>query len=126
MNMQNIQILFLLLDSVTMLAPWRIVTKKAERIGFAAGMRFAQSLAIIAVVCTVLYVFPPVSMSGAILSAGDLTSAMLSHLRIGNPLISITLFGCYLGALLWGGLWLWRRSPRALMPLWSGFCLTDC
>jgi hypothetical protein len=50
---------------------------------------------------------------------------MLSHLRLGNPLISIMLFGCYLGALLWGGLWLWRRSPRALMPLWSVFCLTD-
>ena len=126
MNMQNIQILFLLLDSVTMLAPWRIVTKAVERIGFAAGRNFARNLGIIAVVCAVLYVFPPVSLFGAILSAGDFTSAMLSHLRIGNPLISITLFGCYLGTLLWGGLWLWRRSPRALMPLWSGFCLTDC
>jgi DoxX-like family len=126
MNMQNIQILFLLLDSVTMLAPWRIVTKKVERIGYAMGKRFAESLAIIVVVCTVLYAFPPVSLFGAILSAGDFTSAMLSHLRIGNPLISITLCGCYLGVLLWGGLWLWRRSPRALMPLWSGFCLTDC
>ena len=126
MNMQNIQILFLLLDSVTMLAPWRIVTKAVERIGFAAGRNFARNLGIIAVVCAVLYAFPPVSLFGAILSAGDFTSAMLSHLRIGNPLISITLFGCYLGGLLWGGLWLWRRSPRALMPLWSGFCLTDC
>jgi hypothetical protein len=131
MNLQNIQILFLLLDSVVMLAPWRIVTKAVDRIGYAAGGGFAQSLglrslAIIAVVCAVLYAFPPVSLFGAILSAGDFNSAMLSHLRIGNPLISITLFGCYLGVLLWGGLWLWRRSPRALMPLWSGFCLTDC
>jgi hypothetical protein len=131
MNLQNIQILFLLLDSVVMLAPWRIVTKAVDRIGYAAGRGLARSLAlrslaIIAVVCAVLYVFPPVSLFGAILSAGDLTSAVVSHLRIGNPLISITLFGCYLGLLLWGGLWLWRRSPRALMPLWSGFCLTDC
>jgi hypothetical protein len=126
MNMQNIQILFLLLDSVTMLAPWQIVTKMVDRIGYAVGRGLAQSLAIIAVVCIVLYVFPPVPLFGAILSAGDLSSALLSHLRIGNPLISITLFGCYLGALVWGGLWLWRRSPRAFMPLWSGFCLTDC
>jgi hypothetical protein len=126
MNLQNIQILFLLLDSVIMLAPWRIVTKAVDRIGYVVGRRFARSLGIVAVVCAVLYAFPPVSLFGAILSAGDFTSAMLSHLRIGNPLISITLFGCYLGALLWSGLWLWRRSPRALMPLWSGFCLTDC
>jgi hypothetical protein len=131
MNTQNIQILFLLLDSVVMLAPWRIVTKAVDRIGYAVGRRLAQSLcirilAIIAVICTFLYVFPPVSVLGAILPVGDFTSAMLSHLRIGNPLTSITLFGCYLGVLLWGGLWLWRRSPRAFMPLWSGFCLTDC
>lgn len=126
MNLQNIQILFLLLDSVIMLAPWRIVTKAVDRIGYTVGRGFARSLGIFAVVCAVLYAFPPVSLVGAILSAGDFTSAMLSHQRIGNPLISITLFGCYLGALLWSGLWLWRRSPRALMPLWSGFRLTDC
>jgi hypothetical protein len=125
MNMQNIQILFLLLDSLMMLAPWRIVTKAVDRIGYAAGRGLARNLAIIAVVCIVLRVSPPVSILGAILPVGDLNSAMLSHLRLGNPLISIMLFGCYLGALLWGGLWLWRRSPRALMPLWSGFCLTD-
>jgi hypothetical protein len=125
MNMQNIQILFLLLDSLMMLAPWRIVTKAADRIGYAAGRGLARNLAIIAVVGIVLHVFPPVSILGAILPVGDLNSAMLSHLRLGNPLISIMLFGCYLGALLWGGLWLWRRSPRALMPLWSVFCLTD-
>ena len=126
MNMQNIQILFLLLDSLMMLAPWRTVTKAVDRIGYAARRGLARNLGIIVVVGIVLHVFPPVSILGAILPVGDLNSAMLSHLRLGNPLISITLFGGYLGALLWGGLWLWRRSPRALMPLWSGFCPTDC
>jgi hypothetical protein len=124
MNLQNIQILFLLLDSVTMLAPWRIVVKAVDRICYAAGRGLMRNLGTIAVVCIGLYVFT-ISISGAIPPIGDSTSAMLSHLRIGNPLISVMLFGCYLGVLLWGGLWLWRRSPRALMPLWSGFCLTD-
>jgi hypothetical protein len=121
MNVQNIQILFLLLDSVIMLAPWRIVTKTVDRIRYAAGGCLAGILTIIAVVCAVLYVFPPVSLFRAIQPVGDPTSAMVSHLRIDNPLISITLFGCYLGILLLAGLWLWRRSPRAFMPLWSGF-----
>jgi Na+-transporting NADH:ubiquinone oxidoreductase subunit NqrE len=49
MNLQNIQILFLLLDSVIMLAPWRIVTKMVDRIGYAVGRGLAWSRAIIAV-----------------------------------------------------------------------------
>ena len=125
MNLQNIQILFLLLDSAIMLAPWRIVTKAVDRIGYAAGRGLTRNLGIITIICTVLYVFPPVSVLGAVLPVGDVSSVMVSHLRIGSSLISITLFGGYLGALLWGGLWLWRRSPRAWMPRWSGFCLTD-
>ena len=81
MNVQNIQILFLLLDSVMMLAPWRIVTKTMDRIGYAAGRRFVRSLCIrslgiIAVVCIVLHVFPPVSMLGAVVGVGDLTGAL--------------------------------------------------
>jgi hypothetical protein len=111
MNMQNIQILFLLLDSISMLAPWRIVTEAVDRIDYTAGRSLARNLGIIVVVCIVLHVFPPVSILGAILPVGDLSSAMLSHPRLGNPLISIMLFGLYLGALLWGGLWLWRRGP---------------
>jgi len=32
--------------------------------------------------------------------------------------------GLCLGVPVWGGLWLWRRSWRALMPPCGGFCLT--
>ncbi len=49
MNLQNIQILCLLLDSFIMLAPWRIVTKAVDRIGYAAGRGLARSLGIVAV-----------------------------------------------------------------------------
>ena len=37
MNMQNIQILFLLIDSAIKLAPWRIVTETMQRIGYDAS-----------------------------------------------------------------------------------------
>ena len=44
MNMQNIQILFLLFDSVIKLAPWRIVTETMQRIGYDASESLARSL----------------------------------------------------------------------------------
>ena len=125
MNMQNIQILFLLVDSLIALAPWRIVTKAAGRIGCAARENLGRSLGVIAAVGAVLYAFPPSSIVRAILRGGDLGGTMASQLRIGDPLVSIMLLGLYLGMLVWCGIWLWHRSLRALNPLWSGFCLTD-
>jgi hypothetical protein len=44
MNMQNIQILFLLVDTVIKLAPWRIVTETMQRIGYGASEGLARSL----------------------------------------------------------------------------------
>jgi hypothetical protein len=48
-----------------------------------------------------------------------LGGAMATHIRVGSPLFSHTLFSIYLALFMWGGLWL--RSPRlrALMPLAS-------
>jgi hypothetical protein len=42
--------------------------------------------------------------------------AIATHLRVGSPLFSHTLFGVYLGIILWAGLFL--RDPRmsALIP----------
>jgi DoxX-like family len=70
MNMQNIQILFLLFDSVIKLAPWRIVTETMQRIGYGARESLARSLGVVAIVGAVLYVFPPTSIVGAVLPAG--------------------------------------------------------
>jgi hypothetical protein len=33
-----------------------------------------------------------------------------THLRVGSPLATATLFGVYLGIIIWAGLWL--RDPR--------------
>ena len=41
---------------------------------------------------------------------------MASHVRIGSPLFTHTLFGLYLGLMLWGGLWLRDRDLRTLIP----------
>ena len=38
------------------------------------------------------------------------------HVRIGSPLFTHTLFGLYLGLMVWGGLWLRDRNLQTLIP----------
>ena len=58
----------------------------------------------------ILYLIPRTSLLGAVLFTGLLGGAMATQVRAEMPLYSHILFGLYLGAFLWGGLWL--RSPR--------------
>ena len=41
---------------------------------------------------------------------------MASHVRIGSPLFTHTLFGLYLSLMVWGGLWLRDNNLRDLIP----------
>ena len=108
--------LFLLLDGGMKLVPLSIVTETMDKIGYGSSESLARSLGAITLVCTILYAIPPTSILGAILLTGYLGGAMASHLRIGSPLFSHTLFGLYLGLMVWGGLWLRDRSLRSLIP----------
>jgi hypothetical protein len=110
-------ILFLLLDGAIKLMPWPVVTETMDRIGYGSSENLARSLGFITIACTVLYAIPPTSILGAILLTGYLGGAMASHVRIGSPLFSHTLFGFYLGLMVWGGLWLRDRRLRPLIPL---------
>jgi hypothetical protein len=49
-------------------------------------------------------------------AAGKL-GAVATHLRVESPLLTHTLFGVYLGLILWGGLWLREPRLKALFPL---------
>jgi hypothetical protein len=115
--LSGLVILFLLFDGAIKLVPWPIVTETMDRMGYGSSESLARSLGVITLACTVLYAIPPTSILGAILLTGYLGGAMASHLRIGSPLFSHTLFGLYIGLMVWGGLWLRNRSLRALMPL---------
>jgi hypothetical protein len=108
--------LFLLLDGGMKLVPLSIVTETMDKIGYGSSESLARSLGFITIACSVLYAIPPTSILGAILLTGYLGGAMASHLRIGSPLFSHTLFGLYLGLMVWGGLWLRDRSLRGLIP----------
>jgi hypothetical protein len=54
---------------------------------------------------------------GAILLTGYLGGAIASHVRIGSPLLTHTLFPIYVAALIWGGLFVRETRLRELVPL---------
>jgi hypothetical protein len=114
--LSGLVILFLLFDGAIKLVPWPIVTETMDKMGYGSSEGLARSLGVITVACTVLYAIPATSVLGAILLTGYLGGAMASHVRIGSPLFSHTLFGLYLGLMVWGGLWLRDRSLRSLIP----------
>jgi hypothetical protein len=114
--LSGLVILFMLFDGAIKLVPWPVVTETMDRIGYGSSESLARTLGAITVACTVLYAVPPTSIVGAILLTGYLGGAMASHLRIDSPLFTHTLFGFYLGLMLWGGLWLRDRNLRALIP----------
>ena len=114
--LSGLVIVFLLLDGAIKLVPWPIVTETMDRMGYGSSESLARTLGVITVACTVLYSIPPTSILGAILLTGYLGGAMASHVRIGSPLFTHTLFGLYLGLMVWGGLWLRDGSLRDLIP----------
>jgi len=114
--LSGLVIVFLLLDGAIKLVPWPVVTETMDKMGYGSSESLARSLGVITVVCTVLYSIPPTSILGAILLTGYLGGAIASHVRIGSPLFSHTLFGLYLGLMVWGGLWLRDRNLRSLLP----------
>ena len=67
--------------------------------------------------CTLLFLFPPTGLLGAVLMMAILGGAIATNLHGNAPLYSHTLFSVYLGILMWAGLFL--RDPRvaAVFPL---------
>src|SRR6266700_3242499 len=115
--LSGLVIVFLLFDGAVKLVPWPVVTDTMDKMGYGSSETLARSLGVITIVCTVLYSIPPTSILGAILLTGYLGGAMASHLRIGSPLFTHTLFGLYLGLMVWGGLWLRDRNLQHADPL---------
>ena len=72
-------------------------------------------IGILELACTVIYLIPRTAILGAILVTGYLGGAILTHLRVGEPVIGQSIFG----VLIWGGLYLRDRRVRALIPLRS-------
>jgi hypothetical protein len=69
------------------------------------------------VVLAVLYLIPTTALLGAVLMMALLGGAIATNLHAGADLASHTLFGVYLGILMWLGLILRDPRIRAVFPL---------
>lgn len=103
-------VLFLLMDGGIKLVPIRPVTDTLAAIGWPSDDATARGLGVLLIAATVLHLVPRTALLGAILLTGYLGGAVATHARIGSPLFTHTLFGVYLGLVLWAGYWL--REPR--------------
>jgi DoxX-like family len=108
-------VLFLLFDAVIKLVKIPAVAQSFSQLGYPINL--AVTIATLELVCVAVYVIPSTSVLGAILLTGYLGGAIASHVRVGNPLFSHVLFPVYIGALLWGGLFLREGRLGSLVPL---------
>lgn len=107
-------VVFLLVDGAIKLVPIDAVTEASAQLGIPAHL--ARTLGVLTLIGTILYAVPQTSVLGAIVLTGYLGGAIYTHLRVDSPLFTHTLFGVYLGLLIWGGLYLRDRRVRALIP----------
>ena len=117
--LSGIAVLFLLFDGAIKLVPIQPVTDSLRELGYPATDSFARFLGVVTLLCTALYAWPRTALLGAVLLTAIMGGAIASHLRLGDPLFSHTLFGVYLGLLFWVGLWLRDQRVRRIMPALS-------
>ena len=111
--LSGIAVLFLLMDGVMK------VVREPHAVAGTLELGYPDSavvlLGVLVLVGTGLYLVPRTSVLGAIYLTGFLGGAVATHVRVGNPLFSHTLFPTYLAAMLWGGLMLRDARTRALL-----------
>jgi hypothetical protein len=107
--------LFLIFDTALKVLALAPAVEGTTALGYPAAS--VVPIGIIELVCLVLYLVPRTSVLGAILLTGYLGGAVATHVRVGSPLPTHTLFPLYVAAILWGGLYLREPRLRALLPL---------
>lgn len=108
-------VLFLTMDAAGKLFAPELMIDNSPPLGLPDDPGFHRMLGAILAACVALYAIPRTSVLGAILVTAYLGGAVATHARVGSPLLSHTLFGVYLGILLWLGLWLRNPGLRTLL-----------
>lgn len=89
----------------------REVIEGFVRMGLPESLRVP--LGVLELVCVLVYVVPATSVMGAILLTGYVGGTIVTHLRIGEPVV----FQIALGLLVWLGLYLRESRLKSLLPL---------
>ena len=106
--------LFLFVDSITKIIKAEQAIQGSIQIGWPHEM--IQTIGIVLLVCTILYVVPRTSILGAILLTGYLggaTAVMMRARMDGHPYF----FPIVFGMLIWIGLFPRDESLRSLIPM---------
>jgi hypothetical protein len=100
--------LLLTLDAGIKLVMAKAAVEGSAQLGFTPQQVFV--IGVIAAICLVIYLIPRTAPIGAVLWTGYFGGAIVTHFRLGNPLLTHVLFPIYVSALIWGSLYL--RDPR--------------
>lgn len=112
--LSGLAVLFLTFDSIGKLLQVPPVMAGSQELGYPASTVFPMG--VILLLCVVAYVIPRTSLLGALLLTGYLGGAVATHVRVGNPLLTHTLFPIYFAFFIWGGLVLRDARLRAFLP----------
>jgi len=104
---------FLAFDSVMKLVQAGPVIEGTARLGYPVSS--IVPIGVILALCVAAYVIPRTAIIGAVLLTGYLGGAIATHLRVGDPVFSHTVFPIYVAVLIWGGLLLRDRRVRTLL-----------
>ena len=105
---------FLTFDTVMKLLQLAPAVQGTTELGYPAGT--VVVIGAIELVCLVLYLIPRTSVLGALVLTGYLGGAIATHVRVGSPLPTHTLFPIYVALMVWGGLYLRESRLRPLLP----------
>jgi hypothetical protein len=110
-----IPVLFLAFDAVMKLFRPAPVTESFIELGYAPSL--ALGIGVLELACLALYLMPRTSILGAVLLTGYLGGAVATHVRVGSPILTHTLFPVYVGLLIWLGIFLADARVRELLPV---------
>lgn len=115
--LSGLAILALGLDAAFKLAAPQLMIDNSPPLGLAPDLGLYRTIGAILLASVVLYASPRTGFLGALLVTAFLGGAVAVNLRAGIPLFGNTLFGVYVGLVVWVGLWLRDPRVRALLPI---------
>lgn len=106
-------VLFLGFDTVLKVCLLGPAVEGSAKLGF--SVETVMIIGLIELALIALYLVPRTAVIGAVLWTGYLGGAIATHVRMGDPLFSHTLFPIYVAIMLWLPLFLRDKRVRALV-----------